>query len=167
MRHRAALPAAVALAALAGCEYFDKTSNPTPSPSPGTAALALTVAPDPLRVLWVCPPADTNCYGSLDATVTITETAGVGGRVDSVDFVVKDAILGLTLTSLHLSGADIKDKGGTDRIDPLGKLSVRPIVEGYPWPASRPRPQIAIDVTVQLTDDNGHAVTATKRVPVT
>jgi hypothetical protein len=158
----------VAIAGLVpGCQYFDKTPTaPAPSPSPTSAALAIAIAPDPLRILWVCPVVDTNCYGSLDSTVTISETAGVGGRVDSVDFVVRDAVLGIALTQLSLSSDEIKTRAGTNRLEPMGKLAVRPIVEGYPLPKTTPRPQIAIDVSVQVTDDKGNVVKQTKRVPV-
>ena len=158
----------VAIAGLGpGCQYFEKTPTaPAPSPSPTSAALAIAIAPDPLRILWVCPVVDTNCYGSLDSTVTISETAGVGGRVDSVDFVVRDAVLGIALTQLSLSTEEIKARAGTNRIEPMGKLAVRPIVEGYPLAKTIPRPQIAIDVAVQVTDDKGNVVKQSKRVPV-
>jgi hypothetical protein len=153
--------------ALGGCEYFkhDQTS-PTASPSPTTAVLDIAVAPDPLKILWVCPTSDTYCYGSLDSTVTIMETGGVGGRVDSVDFAARDAVLGTSLTSLHLSTDDIKAKAGTNRIEAMGKLAVRPIIEGYPVKASVPRPTLQIDITVQMVDDKGNLVSKAKRVPV-
>jgi len=154
-------------AALSGCQYFERSPSAPASPSPASAALAITVAPDPLKILWVCPAVDTNCYGSLDSTVTIAETGGVGGRVDSVDFVVRDAVLGIALTQLNLSADDIKTRAGSNRLEAMGKLAVRPIVEGYPLPKTTPRPQIAIDVSVQVTDDKGNVVKQTKRVPVT
>ena len=117
MKRETAFIAAVGLAiALPACEYFDKgPTTPAPSPSPGTAALSIAVSPDPLKILWVCPIADTYCFGSLDSTVTVTETAGVGGRVDNVDFTVRDSVLGIELTTLHLSSEDIKTKAGTNR----------------------------------------------------
>jgi hypothetical protein len=160
--------AAAAVLALPACEYLKKDpTTPTASPSPAAAALAIGVAPDPLKILWVCPVSDTYCYGSLDSTVTVTETAGVGARLDNVDFTVRDSVLGIALTTLHLSGADVRAKAGTDRIDAMGKLAVRPIVEGYPVRNNVPRPSIVIDIAVQATDDLGHVVSQTKRVPVT
>jgi hypothetical protein len=168
MKREIAFIVAVAIAAaLPACEYFDKgPTTPAASPSPGTAALSIAVAPDPLKILWVCPIADTYCYGSLDSTVTVTETAGVGGRVDNVDFTVRDALLGIELTTLHLSSEDIKAKAGTNRIEAMGKLAVRPIVEGYPVKKDIPRPSLNIDISVQVTDDKNNVVKATKRVPV-
>jgi hypothetical protein len=158
----------IVTAGFPACEYFEKSpSTPTASPSPTAATLEITVAPDPLKILWVCPLVDTNCYGSLDSTVTVTEKAGVGARVDSVDFTARDSVLGISLTTLHLSADDIKAKAGTNRIEPLGKLAVRPIIEGYPVKASLPRPKLDIDIAVQVTDDKGNVVKQTKRVPVT
>jgi len=164
----AAFAVAAGAIALPGCEFLNKNpTTPTASPRPGTAVLAIAIAPDPLKILWVCPASDTYCYGSLDSTVTVSETGGVGARVDSVDFTVRDSVLGIALTTLHLSGADIRAKAGTDRIEANGKLAVRPIVEGYPVRSNIPRPSVNIDVAVQVTDDLGHVVTQTKRVPVT
>jgi hypothetical protein len=168
MKRETAFITAVAIAlALPACEYFDKgPTTPAASPSPGTAALSITVAPDPLKILWVCPIADTYCFGSLDSTVTVNETAGVGGRVDSVDFVVRDSVLGMELTKIQLSSDEVKAKAGTNRIEPMGKLSVRPIIEGYPVKKDVPRPSLNIDITVQVTDDKQNVVKTTKRVPV-
>ena len=109
---------------------------------------------------------DTYCYGSLDSTVTIKETAGVGGHLTAVDFTAREAVTGASLTTLHLSGEDIRTRAGTDRIEPMGSLAVRPIIQGYPVPASAPRPQLVIDVAAQMTDDHGNVVNKTKRVPV-
>jgi hypothetical protein len=170
MVNRRSLAAAVLVlaASLPACEYFEKTPTaPAASPSPGTAVLSITVAPDPLKILWVCPVSDSYCYGSLDSTVTVTETAGVGGRVDSVDFTARETLLGSELTTLHLSSDEIKAKAGTNRIEPMGKLAVRPIIEGYPVRNNIPRPSLNIDISVQATDDKGNLVKQTKRVPVT
>jgi hypothetical protein len=162
-RLRGAVAVAALLGLAPGCEYVSKTTPPAPA----GAEIAIAVAPDPLRVLWVCPPSDINyCYGSMDSTVTVSETAGVGARMDSVDFVVRDSVLGVDLTKLHLGSADIKAKAGTDRLEPLGRLAVRPIIEGYQVPSKQPRPKITIDITVQVTDDKGNVVKQTKRVPV-
>jgi hypothetical protein len=168
MKKETAFITAIAIAiALPACEYFNKgPTTPAPSPSPGTAALSISVAPDPLKVLWVCPIADTYCFGSLDSTVTVTETAGVGGRVDDVDFIVRDSVLGVELTKIHLSSDEVKAKAGTNRIEAMGKLAVRPIIEGYPLKKDIPRPSLNIDISVQLTDDKNNVVKTTKRVPV-
>jgi hypothetical protein len=163
----AVLVAILLAAALPACEYFDKGPSPVTRPSPGAAFLTIEVAPDPLKALWVCPTSDAYCYGSLDSTVTVAETAGVGGRLDSVDFVARESLLGVELTTLHLGAEDIKAKAGTNRIEAMGKLAVRPIIEGYPVRNNVPRPKLNIDISVQATDDKGNVVKQNKRVPVT
>jgi hypothetical protein len=155
-----------AAVAAAGCEFLDKGTDPRPSPSPTTAVLDIAIAPDPLKILWVCPAVDTNCYGSLDSTVTVSETAGVGGRLDSVEFTVRDSVLGVQLTQLRLTSDEIRTRAGTNRLEANGKLAVRPIVEGYPVRNNIPRPTVNVDVAVQMTDDKGNVVSKTKRVPV-
>jgi hypothetical protein len=151
------------LAGAAACEHVDRTGPAGPT----EAALDILIAPDPLRALWVCPPGDTNCYGSLDATVTITETAGVGGRLDAIEFVLRDRVLGVTVGTLSLSSADIAARAGSDRLQPMGRVAVRPIIEGYPVPANVPRPQLEAQVAAQLTDDRGNVVRHARTVPVT
>jgi len=93
--------------------------------------------------------------------------------VDAMAYQTRDVLevmqqeAGLELTTLHLSSADIASKAGTNRIEPLGKLAVRPIVEGYPVKKDIPRPSLNIDISVQVTDDKNNVVKTTKRVPVT
>ena len=54
--------------------------------------VTLSVAPDPLRMLITCPPGNTNCFASLDATVTVTESAGLGGRIEFVDVILYNIV---------------------------------------------------------------------------
>ena len=133
---------------------------------PQSAQIAISVVPDPLRLLVVCPAGTPNCFGSLDATVTVTESAGVGGRVTRIELILQDAILGITLEHETYDSTWLTTHVGTDRIEPRGALAVRPVVEGYPFPASAPRPSLAVTLNVTMVDDKGHTVTATKRVPL-
>ena len=158
------LVAVLALLGAAACDFLDSTEEPE---TPARAALEITIAPDPLRVLWVCPPGDPRCYGTLDAVVTIEETAGVGGRLDSIEFVARERVSGTAIGTLRLTSADIQARTGTDRLAPHGRLGVRPVVEGYPVPAGAPRPLLDADVAVQMTDDQGNVVQQSRRVPIT
>lgn len=153
---------AAGLAVGGACERVDR-SGPV---GPSQAALEITIVPDPLRILWVCPAGDVNCYGSLDPTVTIAETAGIGGVLDSVEFIARDPVLGVPLTTLRLTAADLQARAGTNRLPPMGRFAVRPIIEGYPVPSRLPRPTLEAEVVVQMTDDRGNAIRQTKRVPV-
>jgi hypothetical protein len=163
VKSHAALAVLALLAAGPACQHIDRT---TPT-GPTEAAIDIAIAPEPLRILWVCPPGDTNCYGTLDAVVTISETAGIGGRLGSIDFVARDTTLNVAVGTLHLGSAEIQARAGSDRLGPMGRLAVRPVIEGYPVRAGAPRPALAAQVTVQMTDDRGNQVQQSKTVPIT
>jgi hypothetical protein len=157
----------LSVALLSSCSGLGSSpSTPSSPAAPTTAALAITVAPDPLHLLTVCPAGDRNCYASLDATVTITETAGVAGKLTSIQIVLQDGVAGIPLHTETLDSAWIVAHLGTDRIGARGSLAVRPIVEGYPYPAGTPLPPLAVTINVAMTDDNGHTIVGTKRVPL-
>ena len=85
---RPAIPLMVLSLGLAACE--ERT------PVASSAAVSITVTPTPVPVRLACPelvpglPPPPNCFLSLDPTVTIAETAGVGGRMDSLEVTVRD-----------------------------------------------------------------------------
>ena len=158
---RIALLAALA-AVLGGCALTDTTEPDDPE----GGALEIVVAPDPLRLLWVCPAGNSFCFGSLDSTLTIKETAGVAVRLDKLDLVAKEALTSATVGELHFDGDEIATRAGTNQIAAGGSLAVRPVVEGWAYPANLPKPTLNVDISVEATDDNGNEVKATKRVPV-
>ena len=61
-----------------------------------------------------------NCLLSLDPTVTIAETAGVGGRMESLDVTVRALGMGTDPSRLTLDRAWIVGQAGTDRLDAFG-----------------------------------------------
>jgi hypothetical protein len=161
---RAVRAAAVAAAVfLPSCEYVNPA---TPPPEPGSGALEIVVSPDPLRLLWACPTGQAYCYGSLDSILTLSETAGVGVRLDKLDMVARESLTSATVGELHFTGTEIAARAGTNRIEAGKSLAVRPVVEGWPYPANLPRPKLNVDITAEGTDDRGNAVRQTKRVPV-
>lgn len=158
---------ALALAGLvlcAGCTFDSPVAPRTPTPSAG--ALDIVVSPDPLRILWVCPSGQAHCFGSLDSILTLNETAGVGVRIDKLDMVARESITSAMVGELHFTGAELASRAGTNRVEARGSLAVRPIVQGWAYPASLPKPTLNVDIAVEGTDDQGHAVRQTKRVPV-
>lgn len=138
----------------------------TDGPEGDIAHIALTVAPDPLRMLVVCPPGSALCFGSLDATVTIVESNGVGGRIESLDITLYNVTTARNETEIKLGPDWLRAQVGTDRIAANGAVAVRPIVEGYPFQAGVPRPQLEFLLAVSVTDDRGNAVRQTSRVPL-
>ena len=126
------------------------------------SVVTLTVAPDPLRMLVTCPPGNTNCFASLDATVTVAETAGLGGRIEFVDVILYNIVTTRNDSFVRLGGDWLRQQAGTDRVEAMGRLAVRPVIEGYPFPANQPRPQLEIRLGVRFNDDKGNVHNVTK-----
>ena len=153
--------AIVSAAALTGCHinYVDPVR-------PTLAVITVTVAPDPLRLLVTCPPGDTNCFGSLDATVTIAESGGLGGRVEFVDITVYNVIHARNDSQIRLDAAYLRATAGTDRIEANGSLAMRPTIQGYPFPVGQP-PQLEFVIAVRFVDDRENVIDTNRRVPLT
>jgi len=153
--------ALIAAFALAGCHihYVDPVQ-------PTESLITVTVAPDPLRLLVTCPAGNPNCFGSLDATVSIVESGGVGGRVEFVDVVVYDVILARNQSEIRLPPEYLRANAGTDRIEANGRMALRPVINGYPFPVGR-QPTLEFVITVRFVDDKGHTIDTAKRVPLT
>lgn len=149
------------LATLGACSALDRGPSDT-----GPGVLEIVVTPDPLRILWACPSGQDYCQGSLDSTITVNETTGVGVRLDRVDIVARESITSTTVGEVHLGAAEIASLTGNNRVPPRGSLAVRPLVQGWPYPAALPKPTLNVDVTVEGTDDGGNAVRQSKRVTV-
>jgi hypothetical protein len=153
----------VSTLALAGC-----AEDPTPVPS--SAVVTMNVTPTPVPVRLACPqlvpgqPTPPNCFLSLDPTITIAETAGVGGRLETLDIVVRDLASGQEQTRLSLDRAWIVGQAGTDRIDGHGSIAFRPVVNNYPIPFGRPN--LAVVLGVRFVDDKGNVLTPSVQINV-
>jgi len=154
------LAAALALATLGGC----RVHYPDPV-QPTLAVITVTVAPDPLRLLVTCPPGNTNCFGSLDTTVTIAESGGLGGRVEYVEVTVYNVILARNDSQIRLEPDWLRTNAGTDRIEANGRMALRPVIEGYPFPVGQ-QPQLEFVVAVRFIDDRGNVVEQSRRIPL-
>ena len=153
--------AIIAAAALTGCHinYVDPVQ-------PTLAVINVTVAPDPLKLLVTCPAGNTNCFGSLDATLTIVESGGLGGRVEFVDVTVYNVILAKNDSQTRLGSDWLKANAGTDRIEANGRLPLRFVVQGYPFPVGQ-QPQLEFVLAVRFIDDRNNVVDTNRRVPLT
>ena len=153
--------AIIAAAASTGCHinYVDPVQ-------PTLAVITVTVAPDPLRLLVTCPPGNTNCFGSLDATVTIAESGGLGGRVEYVDVTIYNIIAARNDSQIRLDATYLRANAGTDRIEGNGRLSLRPVIQGYPFPVGQ-QPQLEFVIAVRFIDDRANVVETNRRIPLT
>jgi hypothetical protein len=159
---RRALPLLVLSLGLVACE--ERT------PVASSASVSITVTPTPVPVRLACPalvpgqPPPPNCFISLDPTITITETAGVGGRLDSIDVTVRDLATGQDQTRLTLDRTWIVGQAGTDRVEPFGSIAFRPVVTDYPIPYGRPN--LAVILSVRFVDDKGNVLLPSVQINV-
>ena len=152
--------AIIAAVGLSGCHinYVDPVR-------PTLAVINVTVAPDPLRLLVTCPPGNTNCFGSLDATVAIEEKGGLGGRVEYVDVTVYNIIHARNDSQIRLGADYLRANAGTDRIEANGRMALRPTISGYPFPVGQP-PQLEFILDVRFVDDRNNVIDTNRRVPL-
>jgi len=143
------------------CDFAKTTTQPSPSPPPPTSArIELTIAPSPVPVKVDCP-APTNpafCLASLNPTVTVKETAGIGGRINSVEVTIRNVTLARDETKITLGADWVARQAGTNRLEAKAGIGFQPVVSGYPIPAAGPRPQLRIILGVQFIDDKNNTL---------
>ena len=131
-----------------------------------SAAIAIAVDPNPVVIQVAClqsqPPPEF-CLASLDATITISETGGVGGRLEAIDLVVRNTSTGATETEVTLGPDWVRAQAGTDRIEAFGRLAFRPVVSGYRVRNGMVQ-SLAFVIGVRFVDDNGNVVEQTVQV---
>ena len=151
----------VLLAILAtACDFAKTTTQPSPSPPPTSAHIELTITPAPVPVRVDCP-APTNpafCLASLNPTVTVKETAGVGGHINSVEVTLRNVTLARDETKVTLGADWVARQAGTNRLEGKAGIGFQPVVSGYPVPAAGPRPQLRIILGVQFIDDKNNTL---------
>jgi hypothetical protein len=156
---RIAVPVAVFLAIGPACNFGKDLLDTQPTPPPATSAkIELTITPTPVNVSLVCP-APTNpafCLASLNPTVTVAETAGVGGRIESVEVVLRNVTLNKDETKITLGSDWVARQAGTNRLEAKARIGFQPVVSNYPIPAAGPRPQLRIVLGVQFVDDKNN-----------
>ena len=106
-------------------------------------------------------PAPTNpafCLASFSPTVTVTETAGLGGRINSVEVTLRNVTLARDESKLTLDAAWVARQAGTNRLEGKAGIAFQPVVSGYPIPATGPRPQLRIVLGVQFIDDKNNTL---------
>jgi hypothetical protein len=158
MRRSLPLFALLGLAVLPGCDARQVVQP--------TAAITITVEPNPVVIRLAClattPPPDI-CLASLDPTITITETGGVGGRVESIEVGIRNLGTGVDEQRITLGSDWLRAQAGTDRIEANGRIAVRPVVSGYPVRRTAAS-SLAFTISVRFVDDRGNVVTQSVQV---
>jgi hypothetical protein len=128
------------------------SNTPTTPSAPKQASIAVAVSPNPVTTS-TCSPTCTGTSGNsyqfqVRGTLTIQETAGVAGNVDSI-----------VSGSINFVSADVAQRSGTSRVAASGSL-VFPLdfVFGAVDNANANR-SVVFPVTVNFTDDRGNHLT--------
>lgn len=141
---RRPLPALLALAALAGGCNSQTPTAPGPA---ARAVLTLSVAPNPI-------PPDVIPNGfQIRYTITIKETAGVGGTFEFVNSTLFDDATGTQVAVNNFDDRDLVVFVGSKRVEPNGSLDV-PQQIAYVTPGGGRAALLTVAVRVKDDKDN-------------
>jgi hypothetical protein len=141
------------------------SANAPLQPAHGAVQLAVTPDPVPSTVI-ASAPGDSSVEHQAAWTLTITETAGVGGTLNFLNVTLRDQGTGAVAEpggETSLGAADIAALAGTARLAPNGMLTL-PGQLVYALPDASVGGRLAM--TLQITDDTGQLVTSSVSVPV-
>lgn len=136
----------------------------TPVSATGTPAfLTLTVQPNPIIATNTLNPSFYDY--DISWSVTITETAGVGGLLNFVKGTLYDPSTGLAAgPPTILDSSDLLVLVGANRVNPSGKVVVSNQRISYRLPSRGRAALLAVDV--EMKDDNGNLLDPSILVPV-
>lgn len=147
------------LLAASGCGYDDELPTPTrpisPPPVPPTqAAITLSVSPSPVDAVVALEGEP----WSADWTITVRETSAVGGDIDFVRGMLRDAA-GATIAETELDASAISEQlGGSNHIRG-GSTQDLLMSLNFDFPVDAGSGDLS--VTLQLTDERGNVVSTT------
>jgi hypothetical protein len=142
-----------AFAILLGALALGSCGGTTSPSGTGTASLTILVVPSPITATNTLNPAVFDY--DIRWTVTITETAGVGGSLHFVSGTLYDPLSGQQTGHTALDSNDLLVLAGANHLAPRGTLTVQQQMS-YRL-ASRAR-QALLSVSVEMLDDNGHLI---------
>jgi hypothetical protein len=146
----------------------DSPTAPPPPPPPTAASITVTASPNPI-IAADCTPATCGNSGfryAASTTLTVTESAGVGGNVDFVNMTLRSGTTNTEVGTLNFGSGEISSfAGGTNHVNPRGSLAIRNI--GIVYTLGGNARQATMTVAVQFTDDKGNRTNHLVTVPVT
>jgi hypothetical protein len=127
------------------------------APSPTQASITATLSPNPVMAtdcLPTCQGLDGRSFRwRTQGTLTIQETAGIGGNVDSITVtVVRDTI--------NYGSDVIVQRSGTNHVAARGMLTLPLNIFHGPLDISNATRQVVMPFVVQFTDDRGNKLTS-------
>ncbi len=143
-------------AVLAISLWLAACSSPT-SPTPTKANISVSILPSPITAMACGPPlCPVPGEHSASLNITIRETAGVGGNVNSITItaMVGNAPIGVPIS---LDPTTITQAAGTNHMSARGSLVVPDTFYTVALP-------LVVNVSVTFVDDNGHQIVTTAQV---
>lgn len=149
-----ALPLVAALAALTcGCRVFESTiADP--------AKLSLTIAPDPVAAEASDDP-DYTWRASF--TATLTETAGVGANISSINATISEVVDGAVVTGGEAPVVKVEFPDAPTRVEANATAAIECVVH---YTLAGGGSQAVVDVVVGVKDDPGYTLSVTARANV-
>lgn len=151
--------------ALLGIAWLLPACDQAKEPAP-QALLTVDVGPKPIQAPLACPappPSTLPCILTLSPTVTITESGGVGARLQAVDVGLTN-LASSEIFQYTITGDAVKAQAGTDRIEPR-KTLVFQIKIAYPVPCCS-APKLSGVFGFRFQDDKGNALTQDIRLAI-
>ncbi len=151
--------------ALLGTAWLLPACDQAKEPAP-QALLTVDVGPKPIQAPLACPappPSTQPCILSLTPTVTITESGGVGARLQALDVSLTNLATS-EMFQYTVTGDAVKAQTGTDRIEPR-KTLVFQVKIAYPVPCCSP-PKLSAVFGFRFQDDKGNALTQDVRLAI-
>jgi len=108
---------AVGVGMALACDGGNTPTGPTSTGPSGPSSAAIQVSIDPIEVI-----AHLGSPFSADWSVTIAETAGLAGYIDSVNAHIRDQ--GVDVAVVHLGADAITELHGTNRLDGRGSVTI-------------------------------------------
>lgn len=143
-------------------------SGSSPTEPAQASRASITVTTSPTSQVATC--VNTNALCGATVTVTIQESAGLGGNIDFINSSFRNTA-GTIGDAANFPGSMIVTMSGTNRISARGSLTVPTTGTtriGNLWSQNGGVGRVGVLViTVQMTDDRGNVITATApNVPV-
>ena len=136
------------VAGVGGCNSATSTLGTLP-----VAALTLTVVPNPVIASPSTEPADFDF--DIQWSVTITETAGVGGTFQFITASLFDPTTGAKVAGTSLDPAALQAQYGESHLPPKGTLTVQ---QHLSYRLASRTAGALLSIEVQMKDDNGSLV---------
>lgn len=151
---------ALVVTLLAGALVVTSCDSTAGSTNVSIANVSLSVNPSPITAE---ASSDPNFRWVARFTLTITESAGTGATVGSLNAVLNEATAGIIITGATNEAYTVHVSAGSNRLEARGSLQVQFEI---PYTLPNGGREARIDLTVSLTDDNSAALQKTAQVNV-